>query len=309
VTYAAAFTHALTADYSGYTGATVYSASSSPTLIETVGGWTPPPSPPPNPPSPQGYWLVGSDGGVFAFGAAQFYGSTGSMVLQRPVVGITPTHHHAGYWLAASDGGIFSYGDAAFFGSIPGLGLHPAGSGLPQSLNAPIVGMVPSSSGNGYFMVGSDGGVFAFGDATYEGSCPGIGGCAGSAVAVVPDASGKGYWLFTNNGNVYAFGDAPYLGAPGAQTSPIVSAVRTASGDGYWILDADGGVFAYGDAMNDGSPGLASGPEAAILAASSGNGYWVAASDGAVSNFGDAAPHGSMTGTKLNGSIVAGAGF
>ena len=39
----------------------------------------------------RGYWLVGSDGGVFSFPAAQFYGSTGSLVLQRPVVGIVPS--------------------------------------------------------------------------------------------------------------------------------------------------------------------------------------------------------------------------
>ena len=36
---------------------------------------------------------------------------------------------------------------------------------MSRSLNAPIVGMVPSNDGGGYFMVASDGGVFAFGDA------------------------------------------------------------------------------------------------------------------------------------------------
>ena len=46
------------------------------------------PPPPPSPPAQHGYWLVGSDGGIFTFGSAQFYGSTGSLHLQRPVVGI-----------------------------------------------------------------------------------------------------------------------------------------------------------------------------------------------------------------------------
>ena len=72
---------------------------------------------------------------------------------------ITPTANDGGYWLVASDGGIFSFGDAGIYGSIPGLGLAPTGSGLPNSLNAPIVGMVPSADGNGYFMVGGDGGA------------------------------------------------------------------------------------------------------------------------------------------------------
>jgi hypothetical protein len=35
-----------------------------------------------------GYWLVASDGGVFAFGDAAFFGSTGSMKLKAPVVGM-----------------------------------------------------------------------------------------------------------------------------------------------------------------------------------------------------------------------------
>ena len=83
-------------------------------------------------PAPRGYWLVGADGGIFSFGAAGFYGSMGSVALQRPVVGITPTASKHGYWLVASDGGIFSFGDSSFYGSIPGLGLNPAGSGPAQ---------------------------------------------------------------------------------------------------------------------------------------------------------------------------------
>jgi len=262
-------------------------------------------------PSARGYWLVGSDGGIFSFGQAQFYGSTGSLQLQRPVVGIVPTADHGGYWLDASDGGVFSYGDTQFYGSIPGVGLHPAGSGLPNSLNAPIVGMVPSIDDNGYFMVAADGGVFAFGDAHFAGSCPGIGGCAGSAVAVMPDASGGGYWLVTSTGNVYTFGDAAYFGAPGHGTA--TSAVATPDGLGYWILLADGQVFAYGDAAGDGSPpaGDFGGLNAAtaIFSTSDGAGYWVSSALGSVYNFGDAPNDGGMAGTHLNGAIIAATGF
>jgi hypothetical protein len=35
-----------------------------------------------------GYWLVASDGGIFSYGDAQFYGSAGSLVLNKPVVGM-----------------------------------------------------------------------------------------------------------------------------------------------------------------------------------------------------------------------------
>ena len=262
-------------------------------------------------PSQRGYWLVGSDGGIFSFGQAQFFGSTGSLHLQRPVVGIVPTADHGGYWLDASDGGVFSYGDTRFYGSIPGLGLHPAGSGSPNSLNAPIVGMVPSHDDGGYFMVGSDGGVFAFGDARFAGSCPGIGGCSGSAVAVMPDESGNGYWLVTSTGHIYTFGDAPYFGAPGQGT--VTSAVATPDGQGYWVLLADGQVDPYGDAGSYGSPpaggfgGLD--PATAIFSTSDGGGYWVSSALGAVSTFGDAPNDGGMTGAHLNGSIIAATGY
>ncbi len=272
-----------------------------------------PPPPPPPPPAPtHGYWLVGSDGGIFSFGSAQFHGSTGSLHLQRPVVGITPTADRGGYWLVASDGGIFAFGNAGFHGSIPGSGLHPAGSGLPNSLNAPIVGMVPSTDGGGYFMVASDGGVFAFGDAKFEGSCPGIGGCSGAAVSVVPDASGNGYWVVTSTGAVYTFGDATSYGSPGPQTSAITSAVATSDGGGYWILDGAGQVFPFGNAAGMGSlpPGSAGGlnPASAIFDTSDGRGYWVVTALGRVSNFGDAPGDGDMAGTHLNGPIIAASG-
>ncbi len=263
-------------------------------------------------PAPRGYWLVGSDGGIFSFGAAAFHGSMGGVPLQRPVVGITPTITRDGYWLVASDGGIFSFGDAGFYGSVPGLGIHPAGSGVPHSLDAPIVGMVPSINRRGYFMVGSDGGVFAFGDAQFEGSCPGIGGCAGTAVAVMPDHTGNGYWLVTNTGGVYTFGDAPFYGAPGTQSVPVVNAVATPDGSGYWLLYANGVVANFGDAVNFGFPAgyvNAFNPANAIFPTADGHGYWVASTRGDVFAYGNAPWLGSMAGKALNGDIIAGFGF
>jgi hypothetical protein len=39
-------------------------------------------------PDGHGYWLVASDGGIFAFGDAAFFGSTGAMTLNKPIVGM-----------------------------------------------------------------------------------------------------------------------------------------------------------------------------------------------------------------------------
>ena len=82
--------------------------------------------------SPQGYWFVASDGGIFAFGNAGFYGSTGNLRLRQPIVGMAATPSGKGYWLVAADGGIFAFGDARFFGSTGNI-----------SLNQPIVGVAP----------------------------------------------------------------------------------------------------------------------------------------------------------------------
>ena len=45
----------------------------------------------PPPPGGAGYWLVASDGGIFAFGDAGFHGSTGALRLNRPIVGASNT--------------------------------------------------------------------------------------------------------------------------------------------------------------------------------------------------------------------------
>jgi len=42
-------------------------------------------------PDGKGYWLLASDGGIFSYGDAAFYGSTGSIALNKPIVGMTAT--------------------------------------------------------------------------------------------------------------------------------------------------------------------------------------------------------------------------
>jgi N-acetylmuramoyl-L-alanine amidase len=93
-------------------------------------------------PDGKGYWLVASDGGIFTFGDAAFFGSTGSLALNAPVVGLAASPDGKGYWLVASDGGIFTFGDAAFSGSEGG-----------GPLNAPVVGMAATPDGKGYWLV------------------------------------------------------------------------------------------------------------------------------------------------------------
>ena len=72
-------------------------------------------------PSGHGYWVVGSDGGVFTFGDAMFLGSLGDENLAAPIVDMEPTPSGRGYWLLGADGGVFTFGDAGFYGAATGL--------------------------------------------------------------------------------------------------------------------------------------------------------------------------------------------
>jgi ribosomal protein L24E len=65
-----------------------------------------------------GYWLVASDGGIFAFGSAPFRGSMGATKLNKAVVGMV--RYGAGYLMVGADGGIFNFSDKAFSGSLGG---------------------------------------------------------------------------------------------------------------------------------------------------------------------------------------------
>jgi hypothetical protein len=278
-------------------------------IVAGVSGPMPPLAWSPFPAVPHGYWLVGGDGGIFSYGSAAFFGSTGSFHLQRPVVGISPMSDRRGYLMVATDGGMFAFGDARFEGSLPGLGIRPAGSGGPHALDAPVDAMVPSGDGRGYLLVAADGGVFAFGDASFHGSCPQIGGCAGRVVAVVPDAGERGYWIVTSTGQVHPFGNAAALGQPGSTPTPVTGAAATPSGNGFYVVDAGGNVYAYGDASWQGGSQPSHAPVVGIVPTADGGGYWLVGADGALAGYGDAFNLGSMAGRPLNALVVTASGF
>jgi hypothetical protein len=182
-------------------------------------------------PDNRGYWLVASDGGIFAFGDAGFYGSTGSLRLNKPIVGMAATPDGKGYWLVAADGGIFSFGDAQFHGSTGSL-----------TLNQPVVGMAADGATGGYWLTAADGGVFAF-DAPYLGS---MGGTRLNApirfVTGTPDFGG--YRMVASDGGVFDFGDAAFFGSAAAPGSAgwDALAVDVEGGNGYWLFATDDGT-------------------------------------------------------------------
>ncbi len=243
-----------------------------------------------------GYWLVASDGGIFAYGDAGFHGSTGDIALNRPVVGMATTLDDRGYWLVASDGGIFAFGDAHFHGSTGDI-----------ALNKPVVGMAATPDGGGYWLVASDGGIFAFGDAHFYGST-GATALNKPIVGMASTPDGKGYWLVASDGGIFAYGDAAFHGSTGNITlnKPVVGMAATPDGRGYWLVASDGGIFAYGDARFYGSTGniTLNKPVVGMARSLSGRGYWLVASDGGIFAYGDARFYGSTGNIALVKPVV-----
>jgi hypothetical protein len=233
-----------------------------------------------------GYWMLGSDGVVYAFGEARHLGQPATGLGGARAVDLESTPSGAGYWVVDDWGGVFAYGDARHHGDVDGdalapgevvtsLSSDPAGDGywiftsrgraLPfgsarhlgdmakTKLNGPVLDSVSTPTGLGYYMVAADGGIFAFGDARFFGS---MGGKRLNAPvqSLVPDPDGAGYWLVASDGGVFAF-DAPFRGSMGATrlNKPVTGMVRF--GDGYLMVGEDGGIFNFSDRSFSGSLG------------------------------------------------------
>ncbi len=179
----------------------------------------------------QGYWLVAADGGVFSFGDAKFYGSTGALHLKQPVVGMAATPDGKGYWLVASDGGIFTFGDATFYGSTGAL-----------QLKQPVVGMAATPDGKGYWLVASDGGIFTFGDATFYGSTGAL-HLNKPIIGMAPTTDGQGYWLVASDGGVFTFGNAKFAGSTGGGAVTVLGMLIAPSTAGYQLVESNGAAI------------------------------------------------------------------
>jgi hypothetical protein len=247
---------------------------------------SPAPSPPPAPAAPavgmaatadgNGYWVATSNGGVYSYGDAGFYGSMAGQDLNAPITHIVSTPDGKGYWLVAGDGGTFSFGDAGFYGSMGG-----------KPLNAPVVDIAPTKDGGGYWLVASDGGIFAFGDAAFYGS---MGGkpLNKPVVGIAADDATGGYWEVATDGGIFAF-DAPFYGSTGniMLNKPVNGMSPTNDDDGYWFVASDGGLFAYGDAEFHGSAvGVATSTVVGMTSDPATGGYWILTRNGSVYSYG-----------------------
>ena len=177
------------------------------------------------------------------------------------------------------------------------------GAGTTQIVSPSTPGTVAARR-SGYWMVGSDGAVYPFGDAKSYGNAP-----TSSAVDLEPTPSGNGYWIVDAIGRVFPFGDAGPHGnvdtSKLAAGEKVTSLSATSTGGGYWIFTSRGRVLTFGNAahLGDVSNVTLAGPVLDSIATPSGKGYFMVASDGGIFSFGDAEFHGSMGGEKLNAPV------
>jgi myo-inositol-hexaphosphate 3-phosphohydrolase len=184
-----------------------------------------------------------------------------------------------------------------------------AGPAVTTTTTAPVTtppttapAQVPNRSG--YWMVGSDGRVYNFGDAkSYGDATPATGA---QAVDLEPTPSGNGYWIVDSLGHVFPRGDAAAFGDVDRSLLKggefVTSLSSTATGKGYWVFTTAGRAISFGDAVwyGDMSQVKLNGPVLDSIPSASGKGYYMVASDGGIFTFGDAVFRGSMGSTPLN---------
>jgi hypothetical protein len=177
------------------------------------------------------------------------------------------------------------------FGGAPG---KPGGPAAVAG-HGGVVAAVPTSGGDGLWLVTADGTIAPVGDAPdlsfdRRPTAP-VTGAAGLRDAI-------GLWATTASGEVLPAGAAAGYGDVSARTGERVVGIAGARNDrGYLLATADGHVFAFGSARGR-LPGVAASREGhpgvvGIATVAKGDGYWLADADGRVFAFGDAPYRGS----------------
>ena len=146
-----------------------------------------------------------------------------------PAAGIALTGDGLGAWVAAINGTVVPCGTA------------PDLTRGAVSYDAPVVGIEPTVTGGGYYLLLASGRVLAFGDATALGD-----GTPDGSRFVGLASTAAGYWLARADGDVQAFGDAPDLGRATPVGGRVVDIATTASRAGFRLLVDNGDIVSFG---------------------------------------------------------------
>ena len=255
----------------------------------------------------RGYWIVDADGRVSGFGDAADYDSSafGDIVIRSISVDNYPTAITAnpdgkGYWVLDREGHVYAQGSAVWHGEVsvppppPSPYLSPEGKrlvGTVLGFNKVAMDIAATHTGNGYWVVYSDGTLRGFGDAS-------------PSFAIIPNtAVGNAmYSKFINDGDQHP-GNFFFKNGGGWDQKRATAITAHPSKMGCWVANGHGEVFAFGDAnprlgqLNNRIYADGTVHEFAlgdrewgknIESTASGEGYWMAFGGGRIAAFGDA---------------------
>jgi len=167
------------------------------------------------------------------------------------IVSTIPTASGKGAYLFTSIGRIIRSGDATKI--TDSLGRENL-LWITQ-LNAPIVDARLSTTGNGYWLLAADGGIFTFGDAKFSGSVPQepkSDWINENIISFAPDLDGVGYVIVAKSGKAWWYESASRKQLPDVLEAAFgsrllnapITAVMARQCGGYLMVADDGGVFA-----------------------------------------------------------------
>lgn len=191
-----------------------------------------------------------------------------------------PTNlNRTGYVTASQMGQVDAFGDCR---------VYPK-SGGNEPTAADVYWIRLTSSGNGYWVLRSDGAVTCYGNASYFGSPKDLGigstggtdGLGGRWQFIAPTPSNQGYWCVSIDGRVRAFGDATDVGSTLAgfsysSSTYISGGYSLKSGMGFYATNTNGTVYAVGDATHFGNwTGTLTDSLVTAVPTMTGDGYWL----------------------------------
>lgn len=162
-----------------------------------------------------------------------------------------------GHWAGV---GLFNIDSLDWSGAgyLPGVNYGPAVPGAPPEVKQPLphvnvfqenaMHVDAAAVGKGHYLLGPDGGVFAYGGAPFFGSLPSIHRTPDLvfdwATSILPTPTGKGYWIGTAAGSVFTFGDAQFHGTFHGKIGPLQTVVKLfPNGSGYQAIQDDGTIL------------------------------------------------------------------
>lgn len=244
----------------------------------------------------RGYWIADSSGNVYGFGDAANYDTTafGQISLAgdstNKVVGLAAHPSGEGYWVVDWMGNVYAQGVAQYYGeyTIPSPLVYPNPANAAQmtanNQSVAVRGIAATHTGNGYWVLYSNGVIRGFGDATPN-------------YATVPSNVLATFMDIYLVGNYETYQYVRY--SSGLMGTAIASHPKKM---GFWVSDGSGQVFSYGACQGYGGliqreykKGLSGEFKlqprewaTSIESTVSGEGYWIAFGSGRVASFGDA---------------------